>query len=667
MVKTLLAIWCLGLAAFTADAQTLTNVLDRFDPAGQGTNSYAGGLISKVWSNWFGGAFQALAWDGASDANNNPNSGSLKITANFPVKTDQFEVWNGQGAINPPVTAMLYTNFQCDIRFAAGSAASGGNFGSVQFGLPTPTYGQDYFSTSVTVPASNTNWVHVSIPLNPVADTNLLAIGGLLIHIWGAGLTGASTLWVDNLQFVGMATNPGTAVLNYTNTHQRIDGFGASSAWMSGTLSTADADLFFSTNTGAGMSFLRTRIAPDGTTWEGNIAQQAVARGARVWSTPWSPPAVYKDTNSVNGGHFVGSAANYQAYANLLAKYVAGVKSSYGINLFALSLQNEPDYATDYESCLWTSQQFHDFLPYVHAAMVASGVAATKIMLPEDAHWTWELATNSMSDPTTAGLVDILAAHNYGSSPAVVNQFGTPVPKILWETEHYLGTDDSITNGLQLAQEMHAFMTVAQANAYHYWWLKGSGTGSIANDTANPAKRLYVMGQYSRFVRPNFYRFDVTNTSLALVSAYKDTNSFGYVIVAANPTAATVRQTFVLTNFPATGALTQWVTSASQSLANQGVVNVTNRSFNYILPPWTVVSFVLPPPPPPTVTVSVTGGNLSLAWPSNYLGWTLQRQTNGLAVGPGTNWVDVPGTTSTNRLNNLPLPVKGSGYFRLRQ
>ena len=628
MLKRQILTLCGLLASLALNAQTVTNVIDRFDPAGTGGNNYASGQIAKVWGNWFGGAFQSLSWDASSDANNNTNSGSMKIVANFPVTTDQFEVWNGISGISPTVNAMQFTNFQCDVRFAAGSATnSSGNFGSLQFGIPTPTYGQDYFNGGISISANNTNWVHVSIALNPGIDANLLNISGLLIHIWGAGLVGPSTLWVDNLQFVGMATNTGSVTINYTNTQQRIDGFGASSAWMFSALSTSDADLLFSTNTGAGLSLLRTRIAPGGVIddAEGTIAQQATARGARVWSTPWTPPAALKITNSwgtnapLNGGWFSNTVANCQTYASELAGYVAAMKNNYGISLYAVSVQNEPDMFVNYESCEWTSQAIHDFVTNFSAALIASNFTSTKIMLPEKSNWSWNLATNTMNDTITSNLVGILACHNYGSSASAVTQFGNPCPKTIWETEHYLGTDDSITNGLQLAQEIHSFMTVAQASAYHYWWLTGSGTGSIANNTANPAKRLFVMGNYSKFVRPNFYRIAATNTTTALVSAYKDTNSANYVIVAANPTAYPVNQTFVLTNFPVMGTLTQWVTSASLSLSNQGPVSVAGNTFSYLLPAWTVISFnfVQPVTNAPSIVqqpqslASVTGGTAS--------------------------------------------------------
>jgi autotransporter-associated beta strand protein len=72
------------------------------------------------------------------------------------------------------------------------------------------------------------------------------------------------------------------------------------------------------------------------------------------------------------------------------------------------------------------------------------------------------------------------------------------------------------------------------------------------------------------------------------------------------------------------------------------------------------------PTNPTNITFRASGGILSLAWPSTYLGWVLQAQTNALDVGLSTNWVDVPGSgfvTSTNLTINPASPVV---FFRLR-
>lgn len=205
-----------------------TIIVDDFVPAGvspanpanydryQSTNVYSGGQITNVYGNWFGSAFSSLSWDSTTDANNSPSSGSLKIDLNW-ANGSQFVVWN-QGSVNNffalNINALQYTNFQCDVKFAPGSASDAGNFGQpifghLRFGDRTSSYGQDWFG-AVDIAATNTGWVHVSIPLNAIADQNLTNINGLLFNIdknfYNLNLTGTSTFWIDNIKFVGATT-----------------------------------------------------------------------------------------------------------------------------------------------------------------------------------------------------------------------------------------------------------------------------------------------------------------------------------------------------------------------------------------------------------------------------------------------------------------------------
>jgi glucuronoarabinoxylan endo-1,4-beta-xylanase len=84
---------------------------------------------------------------------------------------------------------------------------------------------------------------------------------------------------------------PPPVVVDLTTHYQQIDGFGASSAWTAPNLSDAMADQFYSPDTGIGLSLLRIQIKPDGTTAELGTAKKAVARGVKVWASPWSPLA----------------------------------------------------------------------------------------------------------------------------------------------------------------------------------------------------------------------------------------------------------------------------------------------------------------------------------------------------------------------------------------
>ena len=400
----------------------------------------------------------------------------------------------------------------------------------------------------------------------------------------------------------------GQCAVDWNNVYQRIDGFGASSAWRT-SLTTAQADTLFSTTNGIGLSLLRTRIAPDGTTIEGSIMQMARDRGAKVWSAPWSPPAAFKDSGAVDGGNYLGSDANPTnlAYARQLANYVVNMKKTYNIDIYAISIQNEPDVnhpdPGGYETCLWSSQQIHDFTTNFYNALVASNVASTLIMLPESGHWDdpHGLSATTIVDRVSLADVGILAYHDYVTNntdgatnpPDVKDNHG----KALWETEVSLlsGSDSSIANGLYYGKRIHLFMTVAQANAWHYWWLiAGNGVGNqgLMDGSGSTTKRLFAVGQYSRFVRPGYYRIDATNTAAALVSAYKDPVAGNFAIVAINSASNTIDQTFNLTNFTAVTSVTPWITSATLNLASQTAVAVTNSAFTYTLPAQSVVTFV---------------------------------------------------------------------------
>src|SRR6185503_1517021 len=63
---------------------------------------------------------------------------------------------------------------------------------------------------------------------------------------------------------------------------------------------------------------------------------------------------------------------------------------------------------------------------------------------------------------------------------------------------------------------------------------------------------------------------------------------------------------------------------------------------------------------PPDVTWQVVGDQLQVGWPSDHVGWSLQIQTNALETGLGTNWITVPGSSSSNSFNLSVDPSNSS-------
>ena len=71
-----------------------------------------------------------------------------------------------------------------------------------------------------------------------------------------------------------------------------------------------------------------------------------------------------------------------------------------------------------------------------------------------------------------------------------------------------------------------------------------------------------------------------------------------------------------------------------------------------------------------TVTNSFDGVNLTLSWRLDHIGYRLQSQTNTLAIGLYTNWVDIDAqfTPAANTTNKVIIPIvttNGSVFYRL--
>jgi regulation of enolase protein 1 (concanavalin A-like superfamily) len=68
---------------------------------------------------------------------------------------------------------------------------------------------------------------------------------------------------------------------------------------------------------------------------------------------------------------------------------------------------------------------------------------------------------------------------------------------------------------------------------------------------------------------------------------------------------------------------------------------------------------------PTQLGFATVNNQLQLNWPADHTGWQLQSQTNSLAAGLGTNWVNIAGSPQTNQLL-LPMnAADGAVFFRL--
>jgi len=334
----------------------------------------------------------------------------------------------------------------------------------------------------------------------------------------------------------------------------------------------------------------------------------------------------------------------YDDYAQYLNEFDSFMKDN-GVELYAISIQNEPDYAHD-----WTWWSPEEILRFMKEN---AGSINTRVIAPESFQYVKKMSDPILNDPEALANLDILGAHTYGTS---FSDFPYPLfeqkgaGKELWMTEVYYPNSD-MTSGdrwpeaLSVANHIHHAMADAEFQAYVWWYIR-RGYSPIKED-GTISKRGYMMAHYSKFIRPGYIRVEATKNPDpdVFVSAYKGDNKV--VIVAVNSGNSAVSENFELQNGNAT-TVSSWVTDESRNLDAGAPIPVSNSSFTAELPAQSVTTFVaeIVDETAPTTTLTLTPKE-----PDGLNGWYVNPVTAKLSasdnvLGPITTEYSLDGGNS---------------------
>ncbi|WP_051762924.1 cellulose binding domain-containing protein [Microbispora rosea] len=384
-----------------------------------------------------------------------------------------------------------------------------------------------------------------------------------------------------------------TATINPSAQRQTIRGFGgmAHAAWI-GDLTAAQRETAFGTGEGRlGFSILRIPVGESQADFGRDLAtaKRAAEIGVTVFASPWNPPASMIETFNRNGQTNAKRLRydQYAAYAQHLNSFSTYMRNN-GVNLYAISVQNEPDYAHDWT--WWTSTEMVKFL------RENAGSINTRVIAPESFQYVKSMSDPILNDSTALANVDIIGAHLYGTS---YSNFPYPLfkqkgaGKDLWMTEVYYpnSTDSADTwpQALDVGEHMHRAMVEAEFQAYVWWYIRRS-YGPMRED-GQLSKRGAIMAQFARFVRPGYVRIDATANpaSNVYVSAYR--NGDTVVIVAINKGTSGVSQQFTVAN-AGSASVSSWLTDGSRNVAPQAATTMSNGSLTVTLPARSMTTFV---------------------------------------------------------------------------
>lgn len=383
-------------------------------------------------------------------------------------------------------------------------------------------------------------------------------------------------------------------VVNLSAEKQVIRGFGGINhpTWV-GDLTAAQRDTAFGNGQNQlGFSVLRIYVDPDPNNWYKEVAtaQRAIELGAIVFASPWNPPSNMLETFTRSGDSDAKRLKYdmYDEYAQHLNDFVTYMNNN-GVNLFAISVQNEPDYALDWT--WWTPEEMLRFMKE------NAGTINCRVIAPESFQYLKNMSDPILNDPQALANMDILGAHTYGTS---FSNFPYPLfkqkgaGKELWMTEVYYpnsnaNSADLWPEALDVAYHIHHSMVDAEFQAYLWWYIRRQ-YGPMKED-GTISKRGYSMAHFSKFVRPGYVRVDATKNpdTNVFTSAYKGDNKV--VIVAVNRGTSAVSQNFVIQNGTA-ATVSRWVTDGSSNMAAGSSISLSNGAFTAQLPAQSVTTFV---------------------------------------------------------------------------
>ena len=400
----------------------------------------------------------------------------------------------------------------------------------------------------------------------------------------------------------GDGSSDQTVVVNLNNKHQEIKGFGGMNhpTW-AGDLTASQRNTAFDNGTNQlGLSVLRIWIDSNRNNWwkELDTAKAAIAKGAIVFATPWNPPDYMREkfgTKFWDGKNFDAYRLKHDMYDEYIAHindFVQYMRDN-GVELYAVSLANEPDFGYDWT--WYTETEMYNLVRYY------AGSINCRVIAPESFSFLKSYYEPILNDPEALKNVEIIGTHLYGTQYKDFNfplYYQKGAGKDLWMTEVYYPNSDNNSSdrwpeALDVSYHIHNAM-INNFNTYVWWYIRRQY--SFINENGTISKRGDCMAQFSKFIRPGYRRVDATecpqtgeNNVDVHVSAY--TGDGKAVIVAINRGSGYVSQKFEVQGGTITN-VNRYKTTSDEKVAETRNLGLEGNGFWASLPGNSVSTFV---------------------------------------------------------------------------
>ena len=265
-------------------------------------------------------------------------------------------------------------------------------------------------------------------------------------------------------------------------------------------------------------------------------------------ASPWSPPSFMKNTKKLTlGGKLLNKYK--QTYADYIVKFLNAYKEL-GINIEYITVQNETNAITIWESCVFSAEDEADFVAnYLSPTFKKNNIKTKILVYDHNKEKLFKRAVDEFKNPAAKNTIDGLAFHwysgNHFENIALCRQMFPD--KLLFHTEGCFGFDsnNSFPNlyAHDIAEDLNAGI-----NGYTDWNILLDSKGGpnhkrnycnspvmLTPDNSDYKKTMafYYIGHFSKFIQPGARRIAFSKyTSDLKMTAFKNTdNSISVIIV----------------------------------------------------------------------------------------------------------------------------------------
>ena len=370
-----------------------------------------------------------------------------------------------------------------------------------------------------------------------------------------------------------------TLKIDATTKHQRITGFGGfvcSPQFTYNHMSNSEIKKVWGSTSTVGCNIMRLYIPIGKNAWSQSLATAKLAKqmGLIVFASPWGQPAEWKTNNSSNAKNADGEQGylkkeNWGDYAQYLEDYVQYLRNN-GVELDAISIQNEPDWPCDYAGCLWSATDIAQFVK-TYGRTISCKIMAPETLAVSDSY------ANALNKTDVLPCFDIYGGHQYGGIQSAYKNLGKK-GKEVWMTEYLINWNEveGNTRNYDFSKDFFNFFTAINTcmlgdfNAWihyaakRYYGMMGDGQRG-AGSSGSITKRGYIMAHFAKYVT-GMTRVDaVFNGSGLQGSAYISESGDTVVAVMANTTENAIDLTLDLPFYTMQGQLATTVKSKSMN------------------------------------------------------------------------------------------------------